>query len=95
MNEFRLLSGEHEVAPVLRLVGPIERSTARGALVRRDRLAVFREGRTEDVEHAADCDFVHADVDVIADAGRLATEQRHQHARQALQSREHVGGGNA
>ena len=95
MDEFRLLPGEHEVTSILRLIGPIERRAACGALMRRDRLAVFREGGAENVEHAADCDLVHADVDVIADAGRLTTKQRHQHARQSLQSREHIGGGNA
>src|SRR6478735_9363547 len=75
VNEFRLLPGQHKIPSVPRLVGTIERRAARGALVRRNRLAILGKSRTQDVEHAADSDVVHADVDVIADAGLLPPQQ--------------------
>ena len=52
VDEFRLLAGEHQMAAVAGLVGPVERRAAGGALMRDDRLAVFRQRGPEDVEHA-------------------------------------------
>ena len=74
------------------LVQPVHGVAAPGALVPGDRLALFCHRRAVVVGHAGEQRIQHRDVDMVAPAGPLAPQQRHQHARKRHVGGQHVGG---
>ena len=93
--EFHLLRTEHEMAAVTRCVELIEGRAAGGALVLRVWLGLPRHRSAHHIGQGREDCMVHGDINVVAEARSLAAEQGHQHARQSLQSAQHVGYGHA
>src|SRR5690349_14217637 len=95
MDEFRLLPRKDQKAAILGLIGTVECGSACGAFMGRNWLTPLGEGRPQKIEHAADSDIMHADIDVVAKPGFFPSKQRHQYAREPLHPRQDVGGRNA
>ena len=95
LDELHLLARDHELAAVGRVVDAVEgRSAGRALLLHVGRL-VLGEGRADHVGAGGHQRFVHRDVDIVAATGVLAAQQRHQDARETMETTDEIGDGDA
>jgi hypothetical protein len=86
-DEFFFLSRQRQIAIVGGAVDPVERSTSGGSFVLGDLLPPLGDRRSQNVDAGRHHRIMHRDVDVVAEPGWRAPEQRHQHRRKTLQAR--------
>ncbi len=95
LNELHLLPGQHKLTTVGRLIEAVEGRAAGGALLLDVGLLALGKGAADHIGAGRHQRLMHGDVDIIAAAGGLATQQRHQHAREAMQAAYQISDRNA